>query len=195
MKNLRHASLDLYLIKTCLKVQSFICSKNVCEKTIFCFSLLLFQRIFNAFLYDLYHEIGDILTCPCHYRYIYNNTNTTRVIKSMEVFLSTHRDPLSILNTFTVGQEKTNLAWGRPTTDSSTSSDLLPDLAVDGFTYDSIHSETGPKHHTCMTTDIRIDSYWQVDLGTTHTVIYLEVTPIGTEVGEQIYCSRTEAPP
>ena len=57
------------------------CSKNVCEKTIFCFSLLLFQRILNAFLYDLYHEIGDILTCPCHYRYIYNNTNTTRVVK------------------------------------------------------------------------------------------------------------------
>ena len=73
------------------------CSKNVCEKTIFCFSLLLFQRILNAFLYDLYHEIGHILTCPCHYRYIYNNTNTTRVIKSMEVYLSTHRDPLSIL--------------------------------------------------------------------------------------------------
>ena len=73
------------------------CSKFVGEKTIFCFSLPLFQRIVNAFLYDLYHQIAHILTFPCHNRYIYNNTDTNRVIKSMEVCLSTHRDPLSIL--------------------------------------------------------------------------------------------------
>ena len=64
----------------------------------FCFSLLLSQRILNAFLYDLYHEIAHILTFPCHNKYINNNTNANRVIKSIEAHLSTHRDPLSILN-------------------------------------------------------------------------------------------------
>ena len=73
------------------------CSKNVRENTIFCISLLLFQRILNAFLYDLYHQIAHILTFPCHNRYIYNTTNTNRVIKRFEVHQSTHRDPLSIL--------------------------------------------------------------------------------------------------
>ena len=79
------------------------CSKNVCENTIFCFSLLLFQRILNAFLYDLYHQIAHKLTFPCHNRYIYNTTNTNRVIESFEVHLRTHRDPLSILKTNTDG--------------------------------------------------------------------------------------------
>ena len=64
---------------------------------IICFSLLLFQRNLNAFLYDLYHEIAHILTFPCHNRYIYSTTNTNRVIKSFEAHLSKHRDPLSIL--------------------------------------------------------------------------------------------------
>ena len=61
------------------------CSKNVCEKTIFCFSRLLFQQILNAFLYDLYHQIAHILTFPYHNRHIYNNTITNMIIESMEM--------------------------------------------------------------------------------------------------------------
>ena len=74
--------------------------KNVCEKVTSCFSFLLFQHNPNAILYDLYHQIAHILTFPCHTRYICNNTNSIRVIKSMEVYLSMHQDTLSILKCF-----------------------------------------------------------------------------------------------
>ena len=38
------------------------------------------------------------ISFPCPTQYIYNNTNAIRVIKSMQVYLRTHCDPLSILN-------------------------------------------------------------------------------------------------
>ena len=52
------------------------CSKNVCKKTISCFSFLLFEHILNAllYIYYLYHQKAHILTFPCHTRYICNNT-------------------------------------------------------------------------------------------------------------------------
>ena len=52
------------------------------KKTNFRFSLLSFQRILNAFLYDLYQHIAHILTFLYRTQYIYTNRNAIRVIKS-----------------------------------------------------------------------------------------------------------------
>ena len=56
--------------------------KYLSKKKNFRFSFLSFQRILNAFSYDLYEQIAHILTFLSRTQYIYNNRNAIRVIKS-----------------------------------------------------------------------------------------------------------------
>ena len=88
---------------------------------------------------------------------------------------------------FQVGQTNTNLAWGKGTSASSSTSILFESArAVDGFTYNSlVESEAGlPKRLACMSTNQEAVPWWAVDLGAVHNVVFVVITPGGQATSE-----------
>ncbi len=63
-----------------------------------------------------------------------------------------------------------NLAFGKPTNQSSTHRDYKSRLAVDGVRYRNIDG------NSCSHTKPKIGSWWQVDLGTVYDIRHVVIT-------------------